>query len=86
MNHYINIVAIKVFDRIKEAGKIQTVLSKYGSSIKTRFGFHELNDSVCSRNALIILELAGEAESSTQIIEELKTIGGIKTEIMKFKI
>lgn len=86
MNAEINIVAIKVIDRIKEAGKIQSILSKYGSAIKTRFGFHELNDSVCSRNALIILELAGKDESDSQIIEELKEIGGIKTEIMKFEI
>ena len=86
MKTEINIVAIKVIDRIKEAGKIQSVLSKYGSSIKTRFGFHELNDSVCSRNALIVLELAGTTENENQIIEELKQIGGIKTEIMKFEI
>lgn len=86
MNEEINIVAIKVIDRIKEAGKIQAVLSKYGSAIKTRFGFHELNDSVCSRNALIILELAGESASDKKICDELNEIGGIKTEIMKFKI
>jgi hypothetical protein len=86
MNAEINIIAIKVIDRIKEAGKIQTVLSKHGSAIKTRFGFHELNDSVCSRNALIILELAGENANDKKIIEELNEIGGIKTEIMKFEI
>jgi hypothetical protein len=86
MNTEINIVAIKVIDRIKEAGKIQSVLSRHNSSVKTRFGFHELNDSVCSRNALIILELAGTTEKDNQIIEELKQIEGIKTEIMKFEI
>ncbi|MDD3687267.1 MAG: hypothetical protein PHE56_10930 [Bacteroidales bacterium] len=86
MNTEINIVAIKVIDRIKEAGKIQSVLSRHNSSVKTRFGFHELNNSVCSRNALIILELAGTTEKDNQIIEELKQIEGIKTEIMKFEI
>lgn len=86
MNADINIIAIKVLDRIKEAGKIQALLSEYGSAIKTRFGFHELNDSVCSRNALIILELAGDSKIDNVIIEELKKIGGIKIEIMKFKI
>lgn len=86
MTPEINIIAIKVVDRIKEAGKIQAVLSKHGSAVKTRFGFHELNDSVCSRNALIILELSGEIDSDNRVIEELNLIGGIKTEIMKFKI
>lgn len=86
MDSKLNLVVIKVTDRIKEAGKLQKVLSQYGKTVKTRFGFHELNDTMCSRNALIILELSGELAQQDGLISDLESIGGIKTEIMKFDI
>lgn len=86
MDSKLNIVVIKITDRIKETGKLQKVLTKYGKVVKTRYGFHELNDTVCSRNALIILELSGELTQQEKLISDLALIGGIKTEIMKFDI
>ena len=53
------IIGINVLDRIKEAGRTQKVLSKYATSIKTRLGFHELSEDVCSRNGFVILEVTG---------------------------
>ena len=38
------IIGIKINDRIKEAGKVQQVLTDYGCSIKTRLGLHEVTD------------------------------------------
>lgn len=84
MNEKIYIVVIKVIDRIKESVRFQNVLSKNHSLIKTRFGFHELNESKCSRNGLVILELDGKDSDCNEFITELKDIGGIKVEIIIF--
>lgn len=80
----IDIVAIKVLDRIKESERLQNTLSKYSKIIKTRFGYHELNDYKCSRNGLIILELDADNSISEEFYAELNEIGGIITKVMRF--
>jgi hypothetical protein len=84
METKIEIVAIKILDRIKEAKRLQKTLSKYSDIIKTRFGYHDLNDYRCSRNALVILELEGSNTRSHELFEELSEIGGIVTKVMSF--
>lgn len=84
MDNNIEIVAIKILDRIKEAKRLQSALSKHSSVIKTRFGYHELNDYKCSRNGLIILELQGDSKQTEALINDLNNIGGIITKIMSF--
>ncbi len=85
METEINIVTIKVLDRIKEAGRLQNTLSEFSSIINTRFGYHELNDMQCSRSGLIILELRGSDDNSHSLIAKLQDIGGIVVKVMTFK-
>lgn len=73
-----------VYDRIKEANRTQEILSKYSSVIRTRLGFHELSREVCSRVGTILLVLEGDTETFTKFQEELKEIGGIEVQEMKF--
>jgi hypothetical protein len=77
MEREFRIVLIKVLDRVKESVNLQSVLSKNSKIIKTRLGFHELSDSKCSRNGLIILEINGTNEEYSLLIEELNEIRGI---------
>lgn len=80
------IIGINVLDRIKEAGRTQKVLSKYATSVKTRLGFHELSEDVCSRNGFIILELTGEISNWDKLEYELNEIGGINVQKMSFDL
>ena len=80
------IIGINVLDRIKEAGRTQKVLSKYAKSIKTRLGFHELSEDVCSRNGFVILELTGEISDWDLLENELNEIGGINVQKMSFDL
>lgn len=80
------IIGINVLDRIKEAGRTQKVLTKYAKSIKTRLGFHELTDDVCSRNGFIILELTGKNSEWDNLENELNEIGGINIQKMSFDL
>ena len=80
------IIGINVLDRIKEAGRTQKVLSKYATSIKTRLGFHELSEDVCSRNGFVILELTGKKLDWDMLENELNEIGGINIQKMSFDL
>ncbi|NLF43298.1 MAG: hypothetical protein GX587_11430 [Bacteroidales bacterium] len=80
----IRILGISVFDRIKEAGRVQNILSKNAPLIKTRLGFHELSQDVCSRHGIIVLELMGDPVKWDVFEEELKTVGGIEVKSMQF--
>jgi hypothetical protein len=82
----IRILGIHVIDRIKEAGKTQSVLTKHAAIIKTRLGFHEVSDEICSRNGLIVLELKGNIKDWDLLESDLQEIGGIEFKQMKFSI
>jgi hypothetical protein len=74
----IRIIAIRVVDRIKEAGHTQDVLSKHSAIIKSRLGFHELNEDRCSREAYILLYLKDDAEANIMLVDDLNKIYGIE--------
>ena len=80
------IIGINVLDRIKEAGRTQMILSKYATSIKTRLGFHELSEDVCSRNGFVIMELTGKKTDWDMLENELNEIGGINIQKMSFDL
>jgi hypothetical protein len=82
----LKILGIQVNDRIKEAGRTQKVLTKYADNIRTRLGFHELNDAICSRTGFIVLELCGDVSIQKALEEELQNIGGIVVKEMFFHL
>jgi len=78
------ILGLLITDRIKEAGRTQITLSKYARLIRTRLGFHELNENVCSRSGIIILHLTGNSDEWKAFEEELHDIGGLEVQNMTF--
>jgi hypothetical protein len=78
------ILGILVFDRIKEAGRTQMVLTRHAAMIKTRLGFHELSQAVCSRVGTILLVLEGEPAGLQAFVNDLSVIGGIEIQEMSF--
>jgi hypothetical protein len=80
-----NIFGIMVYDRIKEAGKTQEVLTRFASVIRTRLGFHELSKEKCSRVGTIIIVLQGDPLKWEQLKEELNQIGGVEVQVMTFQ-
>jgi hypothetical protein len=78
------ILGLLITDRIKEAGRTQMLLSKYSRLIRSRLGFHELNDNVCSRSGIIVLHLTGLPAEWKEFEEELLQIGGLEVQNMSF--
>ncbi len=80
----IKVLGIKIIDRIKEAGLTQEILSRHSSVIATRLGFHEVTDSICSREAYLLLHLRDDHAESEKLIKELEPLGGIIIREMVF--
>lgn len=82
----IRILGLRVSDRIKEAGRAQTILTNYAECVNTRLGFHEVSDDVNSRTGFIILELCGAPEKWDLLEKELDEVGGLDVKRMSFNL
>jgi hypothetical protein len=78
------IMAIKVNGRIAHAPQVQAILTKYGCNIKTRVGFHELNEDQCSMDGLLILQLFGKETEIQTMFDELKKLEGVIPKFIDF--
>ncbi|MGA3014254.1 MAG: hypothetical protein ABSD71_09480 [Bacteroidales bacterium] len=81
----LRIIGLLITDRIKEAGMTQQVLSQHAHLIKSRLGFHEVSEDVCSRVGVILLQLRGKPEECDKLENALRNIRGIEVQKMSFQ-
>lgn len=79
------IIAIHVTDRIRQASRVQSVLTEYGGYIKTRIGLHEASGRAASPNGIMLLELVGAERCSKKIITDLNAISGVEAKSVIFE-
>ncbi|MCK9617898.1 MAG: hypothetical protein M0R21_08700 [Lentimicrobiaceae bacterium] len=80
----ITIIGIHISDRVKDATKVQDILTRYGCSIKTRLGMHDISEEYCSSCGLIILELIGDPDERQRLEKELLTVENLEVQKMHF--
>lgn len=78
------ILGLLISDRIKEAGRTQKLLTRYARLIRSRLGFHELTEAVCSRAGIVVIHLTGTVAEWDEFENELKQIEGIEVQRMSF--
>ena len=76
------LMAIKVNGRVANAPNVQEILTKYGCNIKTRVGFHEVNEDQCSMDGILILQLFGEETEIQSMLDELEKVEGVIAKII----
>jgi hypothetical protein len=79
------ILGVHITDRVEKVSDIQTILTKFGCTIKTRLGLHEVREGFCARSGLIILELNGSREEFIKLENELLNIDGLEVKKMVFE-
>jgi len=79
------ILGLMITDRIKEAGRTQKILTKNANIIKSRLGFHEVSEDICSRVGMILLQLGGNPNEWEQLETELQSIEGLEIQKMNFQ-
>jgi len=82
--HEIRIIGLLITDRIKEAGRTQKLLTTHAHLIKSRLGFHEVSEDVCSRVGVIILQLSGRQAECNLLEQELAQVEGVELQRMVF--
>lgn len=81
----IRVIGIYVSNRLEASQQVQATLTKFGCSIKTRLGLHEVVDDYCSTSGLILLELTGDRNEALKLENELLKIEGVQLEKMVFR-
>lgn len=80
----VRIMGISVSNRAEVAEKVQSVLTSYGCSIRTRLGLNESEDSHFGSGGLIILELTGDEKEWEMLRNDLSKIEDIVVKSMDF--
>lgn len=78
------IIGIHITDRVQNAGDVQRILSKYGKTIRTRLGLHEVHDNAAAPEGLILLETVGPSEDADSLSNELRRLPGVQVQSMFF--
>ena len=78
------VYGVHVADRLEHIGEVQKVLSEYGCNIKTRLGLHEVSETCCSSNGVLILEMFGNESRCTEMFDKLNAVTGVEVQQMVF--
>ena len=78
------VLGVHITDRAHRAHEVQDLFTEYGCSIKTRIGLHEVSETFCSPNGLVLLEMAGDEKPIVEFIEKLQAVQGVDTQKMIF--
>ncbi len=79
------VIGVHISDRVHHVPSVQSVLTEYGCSIKTRIGLHEVDEKYCSPNGLLLLEMAGPEKATFEMIDKLKKVEGVDVQTMIFE-
>lgn len=73
------IIGISVDNRKNDSQKLQEILTKYGCSIRTRIGLHDMGEYKCLNYGIVLIEVV---DKFNEIYDELTKYWKIQT--MKF--
>jgi len=79
------ILGIYISEREQAVPMVQSVLAKFGCSIRTRLGLHNTDPENCSGCGMILLELYGDQNEFHKLENELLKIEGTEVKKMVFK-
>jgi hypothetical protein len=80
------VLGILINNRVENAPQVQKILTRFGCSIKTRLGLHEVDEKTCSTSGLLILELFGVEKDSLELEKQLRAIKGLQVQKMLFEM
>ena len=82
----LRILGVMVTNRTQNSSIVQHILTKFGCSIKTRLGLHEVKSDTNSNYGLILLELTGDIAEWDKLEAELLKIEGVITKKISFEM
>jgi len=81
----VRILGVMINEPGKDSGKIQGILTKYGCSIRTRLGLHDIDEEYARESGLMLLELIGDVQECLRLENELLALEGVEVQKMIFR-
>ncbi len=81
----VRVLGVMINDPAKGADKIQNILTKYGCSIRTRLGIHDIDEEYASETGLMLLEIIGDMQECLRLENELLALEGVDVQKMVFR-
>ena len=76
------VIGVRMDNRVGNALKFQETLTQNGCIIKTRLGLHEVSETACANDGLILLQPCGEKEEIERLVTELNDFDGIRAKLI----
>lgn len=77
-----HVMLILIGKRRASALRVQELLTEYGCNIKTRLGVHDGVLDRCSDVGLIMLEVAGEADTISEFEEKVSAVDDVSVKLV----
>jgi hypothetical protein len=81
----VRVLGVMINDPSKGADRIQNILTKYGCTIRTRLGIHDIDQKYASETGLMLLELVGDMQECLRLENELLALEGVDVQKMVFR-
>jgi len=81
----VRVLGVMINDPSKGADRIQNILTKYGCTIRTRLGIHDIDKDYASDTGLMLLELVGDMQECLRLENELLALEGVDVQKMVFR-
>ncbi|MDD2564713.1 MAG: hypothetical protein PHU27_10905 [Salinivirgaceae bacterium] len=85
-NNQIRLMGVLIRDRKSSAAQVQSLLTEYGCSIKTRLGLHEASDNLCAPHGLVLLELTGSVADMDKLEKALNGVKSVEAKVINFAV
>jgi hypothetical protein len=81
----VRVLGVMINEPAKGADRIQNILTKYGCTIRTRLGIHDIDKDYASDTGLMLLELVGDMQECLRLENELLALEGVDVQKMVFR-
>ncbi|MFV0402222.1 MAG: hypothetical protein ACK5LX_16615 [Oscillospiraceae bacterium] len=78
--HYL--IGIRMDNRVDNAMDFQRALTENGCMIKARLGLHEVSESACANDGLIVLQPCGTKEEIDKLLADINRLDGVTAKLI----
>ncbi len=76
------VIGVRMDNRVGNALKFQETLTRNGCIIKTRLGLHEVSETACANDGLILLQPCGEKKEIERLVMDLNGLDGVRAKLI----
>lgn len=76
------ILGLRINHRHANAAKLQETLTSFGCNIRMRVGLHETDETFCSDDGVIVLQVCGDEGVLEGMVATLSGLDGITVKVM----